>query len=580
MSIASTARQRRKDLLAKDTKLALGRSSPSPSDRHGSRLDAVRTKHAAGGNGDVDRRGRLVVSIDKLVADPRNERKTFRNMEGLIESVKRLGIIEPPICTPYDGGRFMVHLGHRRVRAAKAAGLAKVEIIVRDPDDARTRRLKSIASNVQRENVGAMEMAEAIQALIDEEDKSQREVAKAIGMDETWVSGMLGLFKLPMPLQKKLETSQLSVPYDAAIKVARLKDAARQTELIGDLIKGATVREIRAKIAEARRGKQPVRVELPQKPLEEFDDGAVSDIETVLSRERYANINIGRRGNGRWAYLCSVRRTGTVDRPASDYTGSFAGRSEAIAAAARALEEFCEDAEKGNLSKADKHRLNRIRLDLAALTSEQRKQADGRLPESPISTPAGKSIGAHESLEPGKIYRMSQIGLTESQLEKALDATKVFPAAPKFSIDGTGIINDPLAIGEDDFAVVHCRYCIEGPTYTLHPVFPVDNWEGTTQSPLQRFSKRDRSPPENVPMKGVKVQDRSGRGWILGDDGWRVFVHVEKSAAPRARDYVISLAPRLAVIVRSQSPLSHAQIEEALTAAIAAARNGKVNNAA
>ena len=54
----------------------------------------------AGLIGGLTKRGRLLVSVDRLIEDPRNERKTLRNMEGLIQSVKAFGIIEPITATP------------------------------------------------------------------------------------------------------------------------------------------------------------------------------------------------------------------------------------------------------------------------------------------------------------------------------------------------------------------------------------------------------------------------------------------------------------------------------------------------
>ena len=81
-----------------------------------SRLDLVK----AGLMGGLAKRGRLVVTIDRLLEDPKNERKTYRHMEGLIASVKALGVIEPITVTP-EGDGFRILTGHRRARAARAA---------------------------------------------------------------------------------------------------------------------------------------------------------------------------------------------------------------------------------------------------------------------------------------------------------------------------------------------------------------------------------------------------------------------------------------------------------------------------
>jgi len=221
------------------------------------RLDLVK-EGMAGMEAGLKKRGRLVVTINRLKEDPRNERRTFRNMEGLIASIKAVGLIEPITVTPEEGEAFRIVTGHRRFRAAKAAGLSQVEVLIREPDDELTRRVKSIVSNVQREDVGPVEMAEALQALLDEDQrvKTQDDLAKTIGKDKTWVSGMLRILSLPVPLQQKVGSTQLSVSYDAMIRIARLEDAKHQEQLIEQLLTGASQKEIREEI-DRLKGKPP-----------------------------------------------------------------------------------------------------------------------------------------------------------------------------------------------------------------------------------------------------------------------------------------------------------------------------------
>jgi ParB family chromosome partitioning protein len=215
------------------------------------RLDLVK-EGLSGTDAGLKKRGRLVVSIDRLQEDERNERRTFRNMEGLIASIKAVGLIEPITVTVVenDEGAYRIVTGHRRYRAAKAAGLNQVEVLIREPDDEITRRVKSIISNVQREDVGPVEMAEALQALLDEDErvKTQNDLAKLIGKDETWVSGMLRIITLPVKLQHKVGSTQLSISYDAMIRIARLEDEKQQSQLIDQLLSGATQKEIRDEI--------------------------------------------------------------------------------------------------------------------------------------------------------------------------------------------------------------------------------------------------------------------------------------------------------------------------------------------
>ena len=214
-----------------------------------SRLDMVK----AGLTGGLAKRGRLVVSLDRLIEDPRNERKTFRHMEGLIASVKAFGVIEPITVMP-EGDRFRILTGHRRARAARAAGVKEVEIIVREPEDELARRRKSIVSNVQREDVGPVELAEALHSMLNEDPtvKNQAALARMIGKPDEWVSGMLRVLTLPVALQAKVRTSQHSVAYDAMIRIARVKDPSEQADLLEAALKGSSAHEIRRRINEKK----------------------------------------------------------------------------------------------------------------------------------------------------------------------------------------------------------------------------------------------------------------------------------------------------------------------------------------
>lgn len=211
------------------------------------RLDLVREGIGTGG---IKRQGRLIVSASKLIEDPRNERKTFRNMEGLIASVRAVGLIEPITVTLTDEGRYRIITGHRRYRAARAAGLEQVEVLIREPEDEIVRRQKSVISNVQREDVGPVELAEALQGLMDEDKRiqTQDDLARLIGKDKAWVSGMLRILTLPADVQQRVGCTQLSVSYDSMIRVARIDNEKHQRELVEALLGGASQKQIRQQI--------------------------------------------------------------------------------------------------------------------------------------------------------------------------------------------------------------------------------------------------------------------------------------------------------------------------------------------
>lgn len=213
-----------------------------------SRLDLVKQGLATG----LGKRGRLIVSLDRLLEDPRNERKTFRNMEGLVESIRAVGLIEP-ITVTAEGERYRILTGHRRARAAKLAGLREVEVLIREDEDELLRRRKSLISNVQREDLGAVELAEALQGMLDEDKiTSQRELARILGKREAWVSDMLRVLTLPTALQIKLRQATISLPYDTVIRIARIAEPTEQKRLAEMALGGVSNTELRRRIGELK----------------------------------------------------------------------------------------------------------------------------------------------------------------------------------------------------------------------------------------------------------------------------------------------------------------------------------------
>src|ERR1035441_4809130 len=128
-----------------------------------SRLKMVRS-----GTGDsvtlkIPKRGRALVDIDRLIPDTRNERKVFRRIPELAATIKAVGIIDPPTVVPLEDGRYKTTTGERRWRAAKEAGLKQIPVIIRDAEEEKERKAKSLISNVDRKDLSALELAQGLQ---------------------------------------------------------------------------------------------------------------------------------------------------------------------------------------------------------------------------------------------------------------------------------------------------------------------------------------------------------------------------------------------------------------------------------
>lgn len=222
-----------------------------------SRLNLVRAGTAEGGALKLPKRGRVMVDISSLVPDERNERKLFRRIPELAATIKAVGIIDPPTVVPMEDGRYKITTGERRWRAAKEAGLKQIPVIIGDAEEEKVRRAKSLISNIQREDLSALELSQALQEMKDENPdvNTNRDLAAQIGKSEQWVGQMLRILDLPEAAQEKIRTADRIIPYDSVIEIARVKDETAQAELLNSVLSGATVRQVR----EQAKGSKPDR---------------------------------------------------------------------------------------------------------------------------------------------------------------------------------------------------------------------------------------------------------------------------------------------------------------------------------
>lgn len=132
-------------------------------------------------------------------------------LQRLASSVKRTGIVEPIVVRPAGKGRYTVTAGHRRLSAAKVAGLKRVPVVVRDGADART---AGFVENVHRERLNAIEEAEGLEALAkDRRLTTNKALAEEVAMSAAWVGSRRRLLKLPAKAQEAIAKG--AVPVEA-----------------------------------------------------------------------------------------------------------------------------------------------------------------------------------------------------------------------------------------------------------------------------------------------------------------------------------------------------------------------------
>ncbi|MBQ8533273.1 MAG: ParB/RepB/Spo0J family partition protein [Clostridia bacterium] len=144
------------------------------------------------------KRGKTVYNIDiKLISrNPFQPRRHFdrRELEGMADSIKRNGVIQPLTVRKVGGGYELI-AGERRLRASKIAGLESVPCIVTTVDDRRS-SLLSLIENLQRCDLNFFEEAAGLRNLIDTWGVTQEEAAMRLGKSQSAIANKMRLLRL------------------------------------------------------------------------------------------------------------------------------------------------------------------------------------------------------------------------------------------------------------------------------------------------------------------------------------------------------------------------------------------------
>jgi ParB family transcriptional regulator, chromosome partitioning protein len=180
--------------------------------------------------------------LGSIKPNSRQPRRRFdaEGISELADSVRVQGLVQPIVVRPLAEGRWELIAGERRLRAAKAAGLATIPALVRESDD-RDSLLLALVENVAREDLSPIEEARAYSVLMDEFSLSLGEVAERVGRSKPTVSNRIRLLELPEDVIGLLERGLISEGHARAILAVPGHDERRA--LARQVVrKGLTVR--------------------------------------------------------------------------------------------------------------------------------------------------------------------------------------------------------------------------------------------------------------------------------------------------------------------------------------------------
>ena len=186
----------------------------------------------------------MQVALGQLIPSPLNPRRRYDEeaLKGLAENIKALGIVHALLARPnVTLNRLEVIAGHRRLAAAKLAGIATLPVVVREISDTDALDLM-LSENLQREDLNPMEEAEGLKQMLDLRDAAGAPiytldaVAAKLGRTVQHVGHMLRLLRLPKNARQALEDGEIGVW--AGNLIAKLPTAALRQQLTNDVLKG------------------------------------------------------------------------------------------------------------------------------------------------------------------------------------------------------------------------------------------------------------------------------------------------------------------------------------------------------
>ncbi len=202
---------------------------------------------AEGGNTPA---GLRMLPVSALVPHPDQPRRHFDEdaLDELAQSLKTRGLIQPIVVRP-SGHNYQIVAGERRWRAAQRARLHEVPVIVRELDDAQTMEL-ALVENIQRQDLNAVEEAEAYARLIKEFGHTQEALGRLVHKSRSHVANLLRLLDLPESVRKLVIEGAIEMGHARALIGA--PEAERLAREVA--AKGLSVRDTEKLAREAKPG--------------------------------------------------------------------------------------------------------------------------------------------------------------------------------------------------------------------------------------------------------------------------------------------------------------------------------------
>jgi ParB family chromosome partitioning protein len=229
------------------------------------------------------------IDIDLIEPNSFQPRTNFNEekLEELAQSIRSNGVIQPLLARRVADDKYQLVAGERRWRAAQRAGLLKVPCVIKEIPEDKMLEL-ALVENIQRQELNAIEEAQAYKRLIETLGFTQEMVAQRVGRDRTFITNYLRLLRLPEDIQQLVEIEKLSTGHARAL--LGIDDPEVQRKLAKSVIdKGLSVRQIEYVVKSTIEGKNQAREEASADIKE---DPNIKAAEAKLRRKLSSKVNV------------------------------------------------------------------------------------------------------------------------------------------------------------------------------------------------------------------------------------------------------------------------------------------------
>ena len=237
------------------------------------------------------------IDINKIEPNSNQPRKNFNEdkIHELAESIKQHGLIEPLIVQKGKKGFYTIIAGERRWRAAREAGVKEIPVVVKEYSDQQVMEI-ALFENIQRENLNAIEEAEAYERLIKDFNLKQDEVAERVSKSRVAITNSLRLLKLdPRVREMIIEDKIKSGHARALLSVTDQEEQYRLAVMIFD--NSMSVRETEKMVKKYLADKDKPTKEVKKKDTQ--TELIYKDYEEKLKTVIGTKVNINNKGKGK-----------------------------------------------------------------------------------------------------------------------------------------------------------------------------------------------------------------------------------------------------------------------------------------